>query len=182
MTWTAPRTWTDGELENATILNQHIRDNLLALGQPAYAFKSGDTARTSTTTLANDPDLQFAVGSGQTWAIDCLAVFTDASAASGTVDIKFAWNGPTASLAGWTIPNAYMSTSDAILVPSPFTPFDGTTAIATGAGTTARSVVMRGIITTTASGTVVLMWAPNNSSASAVTLKAGSHIIARRIA
>lgn len=31
MAWTAPRTWTDTELVDATIMNAHVRDNLLAL-------------------------------------------------------------------------------------------------------------------------------------------------------
>lgn len=31
MAWTAPRTWTDGEIPTATMANAHIRDNLLVL-------------------------------------------------------------------------------------------------------------------------------------------------------
>lgn len=36
MAWTTPRTWTDGELVTAALLNAHIRDNLTAL-----AYSSG---------------------------------------------------------------------------------------------------------------------------------------------
>lgn len=32
MAWTAPRTWTTGEVVTAAILNTHVRDNLTALG------------------------------------------------------------------------------------------------------------------------------------------------------
>ena len=31
MAWTTPRTWVDEELIDATIMNTHIRDNLLFL-------------------------------------------------------------------------------------------------------------------------------------------------------
>jgi hypothetical protein len=32
MAWTAPRTWVDGETVTASIMNAHVRDNLLAIG------------------------------------------------------------------------------------------------------------------------------------------------------
>lgn len=42
MGWTAPRTWTVGEMVTAALLNQQIRDNLL-LTAPALAAAAGDT-------------------------------------------------------------------------------------------------------------------------------------------
>lgn len=38
--WTAPRTYTAGEVLTASILNQHVRDNFLAV-QPGYLIASG---------------------------------------------------------------------------------------------------------------------------------------------
>lgn len=32
--WTAPRTWVAGEVVTAALLNTHVRDNLLAIGDP----------------------------------------------------------------------------------------------------------------------------------------------------
>lgn len=37
MAWTAPRTWVAGEVVTAGMLNTHVRDNLLALGDPTIA-------------------------------------------------------------------------------------------------------------------------------------------------
>lgn len=37
MGWTTPRTWTDGEIPNASMMNQQIRDNALYL----YTYKMG---------------------------------------------------------------------------------------------------------------------------------------------
>lgn len=42
MSWTTPRTYTDGELLTAAILNADIRDNLLATDQHAHTGAAGD--------------------------------------------------------------------------------------------------------------------------------------------
>ena len=43
MAWTAPRTWTTGELVTAALLNAHVRDNLLET-YPAKVTTAGDIA------------------------------------------------------------------------------------------------------------------------------------------
>jgi hypothetical protein len=49
-TWTANRTWTDGELVNASIMNQYIRDNLDWLkGRPYISEQDFDGTFFSTT-------------------------------------------------------------------------------------------------------------------------------------
>ena len=42
MAWTTPRTWTDGEIPTAAILNTHIRDNLNALSTHTHSGAAGD--------------------------------------------------------------------------------------------------------------------------------------------
>jgi len=55
MAWTAPRTWTTGELVTAAFLNTHVRDNLLETA-PAKVTTAGDlvyaTAANTLTRLA----------------------------------------------------------------------------------------------------------------------------------
>ncbi len=41
MPWTAPRTWTTGEIVTAAMMNTHVRDNLLETA-PAKAVAAGD--------------------------------------------------------------------------------------------------------------------------------------------
>ena len=48
MTWTTPRTWADGDYPGGTVLNQHLKDNLLALYSPPMV----EAHRTSTLTVA----------------------------------------------------------------------------------------------------------------------------------
>lgn len=43
MAWTAPRTWTTGELVTAAIMNTHIRDNLNVLNPAAAQILIGGT-------------------------------------------------------------------------------------------------------------------------------------------
>lgn len=45
MAWTTPRTWVDGEVETASLMNTHVRDNL--------SFLFGDTAWQSVSTYFN---------------------------------------------------------------------------------------------------------------------------------
>ena len=42
MAWTTPRTWTDGEIPTAAVLNTHIRDNLNALSTHTHSGAAGD--------------------------------------------------------------------------------------------------------------------------------------------
>ena len=43
MTWTTPRTWADGEVVTASLLNSQIRDELIAIGAHAHADIPGAT-------------------------------------------------------------------------------------------------------------------------------------------
>jgi hypothetical protein len=48
MAWTAPRTWTNNELVDATIMNAHVRDNLSYLLNPSSFFVSENTGTYTT--------------------------------------------------------------------------------------------------------------------------------------
>ena len=46
MAWTAPRTWVVAEIVTASVMNTHVRDNLLALSQHVHdQGEAGDGAR-----------------------------------------------------------------------------------------------------------------------------------------
>lgn len=52
MAWTAPRTWTTGEIVTAAQLNVHLRDNLIDLDRrtsPVFATVTPEQGTTSTT-------------------------------------------------------------------------------------------------------------------------------------
>lgn len=57
MAWTAPRTWSTGELVTATIMNTHIRDNLDALKDPPTNLYNVDEASNYSTTSTSFADV-----------------------------------------------------------------------------------------------------------------------------
>ncbi len=91
MVWTAPRTWTAGEVVTASIMNAHVRDDLNALRTPAVATKTAayiitdadDVIRCDATTAAFIVTLPTAVGiTGRRFEIKKI----DATANAVTVD------------------------------------------------------------------------------------------------
>lgn len=50
MAWTAPITWTDNQLVTAALMNQYVKDNLLALKAPPGAIASSGTNFDTTST------------------------------------------------------------------------------------------------------------------------------------
>ncbi len=50
MTWTAPRTWVTGEVVTSTIMNTHVRDNLIAiLPVGSYLYRAAVATSVETT-------------------------------------------------------------------------------------------------------------------------------------
>lgn len=87
-TWTAPRTYTAGELLTASIFNSHIRDNLDWLKTP---INSGLVTSTSnfTTTSAAFTDVTWATTTFTTNGGGLLLYFRCAVAGSTTTNISF---------------------------------------------------------------------------------------------
>ncbi len=52
MAYTAPRTWVAGEIVTATLMNTHLRDNLIALKDPPSAASSLNVSDLSTTSTS----------------------------------------------------------------------------------------------------------------------------------
>lgn len=80
MAFTTPRTWTDGELVNAAIMNAHVRDNFSAMGEHLIARKTSDQTN-STTTMAALTTLVLPVAANEVWKFEFMLV-ADVSAAS----------------------------------------------------------------------------------------------------
>lgn len=89
MAWTAPRTWTDGELVTAAIMNPHVRDNLLAVGPHLIVRKTSDQSVTSSTVLVNDTALLFAVAANEVWRWEQVILWN--AATSGDLKWTYTW-------------------------------------------------------------------------------------------
>lgn len=53
MAWTAPRTWVAGEVLTASLLNTHLRDNLLAISDPWTPYTPTWTASGGGNSIGN---------------------------------------------------------------------------------------------------------------------------------
>ena len=166
MAWTAPRTWTDGELENAAILNQHIRDNLIALGEPVHIRKTPDEIVNNSTTMQDDNSFTWPVLANQRWMFTLYLRYSSSTIA----DIKTAFTLP--SLATGNGQRIH-TTGGAVAIS------EGNIQTATasdGLGTaTTTSFLWNGQISIGANaGNVTLQWAQNTLDATDTTVLLGS--------
>lgn len=143
------------------------------------ARKTGSTARTSTTVLANDPDLTLAVEANAVYEIRMGLKFTGAVAGG----LSFAFSMP-AGAAGDTMVSAPRSggaggfNEDQMLA-STMSGTVGTDAITGGL---AGGVILLGTFTTSGTaGNVALQWAQRVSNGTATTMLAGSYLMFKRI-
>jgi hypothetical protein len=63
-TWSSPRSWSVGELVSASLLNQHLRDNLDYLKTPptaAYILNESSDYTTTSTSFANVDNVKLAL-------------------------------------------------------------------------------------------------------------------------
>lgn len=81
MSFSVPRTWVDGELENATILNAHIRDQFLAMGPHLIVRKPSDESVSASTAQQADDHLILPLAANEAWQFRFeLAVVSTAAA------------------------------------------------------------------------------------------------------
>jgi hypothetical protein len=79
LAWSDPRTWVDSEFVTASIMNQHVRDNLNVAGPHLIVRKASDGAPVTTSTLTNDADLLMAVAANEVWHFRFCALLVSSS-------------------------------------------------------------------------------------------------------
>lgn len=181
MTWVAPRTWVASEVVTAAIMNQHVRDNLLALQDRLQRIrKVNDTSLTSVTALANDAELKFTAVAGQSYLVQAALIVTSAVA---TADLQCAFSFPAGTMAFGIMGQdtaATTNTSSGVFNGSA-TATSGTTAFTVGVISGVTFVNIAGSFLCTTGGTVNMMFAQGASIASAVNVKGGSALWADRV-
>ena len=165
----AVKSWNPGDVLTAADMD--------AWAVPLAAIKAGDTSRTSTTTLANDPDLSLTYAGPASYRFWLFLDYEGGTA--GASDLKFTFVVGSGTLR-WT--GVYTL---AVGGPSPATIQTGSTlAAAATAGTVPpnlEAVTLQGTLVTTAPGTLTLQWAQNTSSATSTILHAQSAMVLDRI-
>lgn len=143
-------------------------------GGPTTVYKTADESVTSSTTLQDDNDLFFAIGASEVWAFE-FVLFVSGST---TGDMSVTLTVPT----GFTrLIWSALGDDNGGFDSSSHVSASGTTAVLAGFGT-GKVAVLKGSISNGATpGNVLLRWAQNVSDVTAITIKAGSYLVAHNI-
>lgn len=143
------------------------------------AVKASDTARLSTTTLANDPDLQLTLLTGQ-YDYELFMLFDSVAAGAG---FKFQSDGTAADSRGTSPAGATGFVNAAAYGPKLESFVGGALSYATvGTAANSNQVSYKGSLLITTPGTFGVQWAQVASTASNTTLRAGSYLTATLLA
>jgi hypothetical protein len=163
---------------------QRITASLLTSMEPLEAYKATDTTRTSTTTVADDPDLVIALEANATYVVEMLIKY----AAVTAEQFKTQWSVPAGASGG----RGRIGVSSSVNDTTTGGPFgDGAfgqhgfaTPLTYGTRASAVNQVIAyelGTVTTTTAGNVALSWAQNASGLTGTKVAAGSYARAKRI-
>ena len=179
MAFTAPRTWTDGELVTKAIMDPHVRDNFLAMYPHLIVRKTSDETVTSSTVLQDDNQLILPLLANEIWKFEFNLIYS--ADAAGDIQISF-----TFPAAGRIDASVFWNTSGSA---ADIIKWSGTTTPATaqnlqGLGSTIRlSLPIQGIFTNSSTaGNLTLQWAQTASSATATTVYTNSTLWAVKLA
>ena len=142
------------------------------------AAKGADTTRTSTITETADPDLQFTLTAG-TWDFELYLGMTSGIGASGGIRLSFGFGGTYTNNTkmAWQYSGYINGATIATANNLNFTdPFFQASALTVQAGSIGDTLIVKGSIIVSVSGTFYLQWAQNSSNTSGTTIMKGSYL------
>lgn len=92
-TWTAPRTWTAGEIVIASVMNTHVRDNMDFLKTPAAAIDSSSSVSTTSATLTDVTGSSVTLTATGTGGVDLYWVGDFSVTSTATITIALVGDG-----------------------------------------------------------------------------------------
>lgn len=146
--------------------------------QQVYVVKDSNAARTSTTTLADDAQLTFAVGAGQVWAIEGSVNYTEGG---GNLRVGFSLPSGTTGRAS-RIGSGVTGGGAHDAGPARSVSLPDTYGLPAGGNTADAAIRVTALIRTTNAGSVTMQFCQDTSSANATTIYADSWLRATRIA
>ena len=152
----------------------------------AYAAKSASTARASTATLSNDPELIYAIPAAGTYKIELYLYlsYVLSTVATGGYSFNLNYSGSfTSGIGGSTFVNEGGNTSQGqgLLIQSSAATSAFSYAPGLSPNAYASNFTITGVLVATGTGTLGLSWAQAISNATATTLYAGSYLAVTRI-
>ena len=176
MAWTAPRTWTDGELVTKAIMDPHVRDNFLAVPH-LIARKTADESVISSTTFQDDDHLFFTIGVNEVWQVQYpLMVRADPAG-----DIKIQFTGPSGCL---PVLSALITPgSGGAPLSYTWTALSTSQSLGITSATVSEPILISGdVVNGGTGGTFMMQWAQVGSSGTATKVMANSAIVGMKLA
>ena len=155
----------------AVAAGQRLTADVVGQMLPFWAVKGGGTGRTSTTTLADDPDLLLTLPGSGTFAFELFLNYTGGTLGSSDLKMAMVYSG-TSSYGVWAVNGINTTATTQANMGGNGTGAAGTITVGTSGGTF-LTVDIKGLLVATSSGTLSLQWAQNTSSGTAVTLRQG---------
>jgi hypothetical protein len=139
-----------------------------------FAYKTGNTSRTSTTTATADPHLTFTVEANTVYTLNGFLVYDGVD----TGDLKFGFTAPAGTTGSWW-PGAADSSMNALAYAPRWGALTDVTSATMAAGAQGAGTILaaepRGLVVTSGTpGTFSLVWAQNTSSSTATILRTHS--------
>jgi len=139
---------------------------------PQTVTKGGDTSRSSTTTLTNDPDLAFTAIANINYYV-FVGLYYDAGAGLIKFDLSLPAGASRNQLPGGLDTSVTASGSGIVRLTR-----NAQNLGSAGAGTTVGAIYTAQVTMSSTAGAVTFQWAQNSSSGTATIVKAGSWLVA----
>lgn len=152
-----------------TTTNAFGCNTITATTGDTYVTKASGTARNTTTTLTNDPDLVFTSLAAGSYSFDALFYFTNAGATANYKQGFLAGSAPTNSVIVCEVPGLSVNQQNNWLT----SPIGGNV---NGGGAGSYGVSCHGTVVLAGTVTLTYQWAQQTSDAANTTLNAGSYM------
>lgn len=170
---TMGKVWSVGDVLTAADLN--------AWAVPLTAIKASDTSRTSTTTIADDPDLVIAVAANASYRF--WAYINYQGAATGSGDLKWSFSVPASATGRYQSLSVNTAGTLSPLLIGPTWTMASVNSAGTNGASNAMSLTMHGtLVVAGTAGSVTFRWAQNTSSGTSTSVLAQSAMSLDRIA
>jgi hypothetical protein len=170
---------SDVELSYVDGVTSAIQTQLDSKQTAVDAFKSANTSRTSTTTLANDGDLVLALTSG-TWEYELLVSWRNVTSVTPDLKTAVVYSGTRTLHIGAVM--TYSGSSVGLSMNTSAGSLESGFATLASNPDEDYTLIIKGTITVTDAGNLQFQWAQVSSSADATRVNAGSRFTARKIA
>lgn len=157
---------------------QRVTAGLLMSMLPLEAVKPAVTSRTSTTTLAVDPDLALVIPRAGTWTFDAWLNYTGGTLGSSDLKLSMQYSG-SSPFGVWGLNGINLVATTQIRADGNAI---GTNTLSVGTnGGVFYTADIHGQITVSTTGTLALYWAQNTSSVTATNIRQGSYLRLKQI-